>query len=81
MQIPHERLAPDTLRALIYDYVTRDGTDYGEREITADQKIAQVMHQLAKGLVVIVFDEESQGFDVLTREESARRQTLKEKSP
>ena len=80
MQIPHERLAPETLRALLFDYVTRDGTDYGEQEISPEHKIAQVMQQLVKGHVAIVFDAETQGFDVLTREELSRRQKIQNKS-
>jgi uncharacterized protein YheU (UPF0270 family) len=80
MQIPHDRLAPDTLRALLFDYVTRDGTDYGEQEVAADAKIAQVLAQLQQGTVVIVFDAETESFDVLTREEHARRQKFQAQS-
>jgi uncharacterized protein YheU (UPF0270 family) len=29
--VPHTALAPDVLRRLIEEFVTRDGTDYGAR--------------------------------------------------
>lgn len=80
MQIPHDRLAPETLRALLFDYVTRDGTDYGEQEVAPEHKIAQVMQQLQTGKVVIVFDAETESFDVLTREELAKREKLKDQA-
>jgi len=30
MEIPYKKLAPDVLRAVIEEFVTREGTDYGE---------------------------------------------------
>jgi len=74
MQIPHDRLEATTLRALIIDFVTRDGTDYGESETTLDTKIQRVQAQLKKGSIGIVFDAESESFDILTRDEIALRE-------
>ena len=34
--VPHTALAPDVLRAVIESFVLREGTDYGERELTLD---------------------------------------------
>jgi uncharacterized protein YheU (UPF0270 family) len=67
MQIPHDRLAPDTLTALIREFVTRDGTDYGEREATVEDKIAAVRRQLERGEVVIALDPESETCNILDK--------------
>ncbi len=60
MNIPHTLLAPATLRALIEDFITREGTDYGQTEYSLDSKIAQVTAQLANGKATITFDPESE---------------------
>ena len=37
----------------------REGTDYGEREYSLEQKVAQVRAQLDRGQARILFDPES----------------------
>ncbi|MCB1699151.1 MAG: YheU family protein, partial [Halioglobus sp.] len=32
--VPVERLQPDVLQALLEEFASRDGTDYGERELS-----------------------------------------------
>jgi uncharacterized protein len=39
--------------------VLREGTDYGEREYSLEQKVAQVRAQLERGQARILFDPES----------------------
>jgi uncharacterized protein YheU (UPF0270 family) len=69
MRIPHTALAPDTLRNLIEEFVTREGTDYGEREYSLDDKVRQVERQLAQGRVVIVYDPQSQSCHILPQDQ------------
>lgn len=69
IRIPPEQLNADTLTALIEEYVTRDGTDYGDTELSLGQKVAQVHRQLARGDVVIVFDLAAEQANLLTREQ------------
>ena len=59
MQIPHTALEKNTLRALIEEYITREGTDYG-RESDLEQKFSAVISQLEKGKAHITFDPESE---------------------
>jgi uncharacterized protein YheU (UPF0270 family) len=54
--VPHGELAPELLRAVVESYVLREGTDYGEREISLDDKVARVITQLRRGEAQIVFD-------------------------
>lgn len=56
MIIPYERLSADVLQALIEEYITRDGTDYGEVEVPLSEKVEQVRDQLRQQDIVIVFD-------------------------
>jgi uncharacterized protein YheU (UPF0270 family) len=56
MIIPHRQLARETLDALIEEFVTREGTEYGAQEVPLATKVKQVHRQLDSGSVVIVFD-------------------------
>ncbi len=60
MHIPWKSLSPTTLRAVIEEFATREGTDYGEREATLDDKVDAVMAQLKQGSAAVFFDEESE---------------------
>jgi uncharacterized protein YheU (UPF0270 family) len=65
MEIPYEMLPPDTLRAVLEEFVTREGTDYGEQSFSLDQKVAQVMAQLKRRQAIIVFDEATESCHVV----------------
>lgn len=60
MKIPYQELSDDALRAVVEEFITREGTDYGEREYTLEQKIEQVKRQLQRGEVAINYDLDSQ---------------------
>lgn len=70
MKIPYEQLDPDTLQAVVEEFVTRDGTDYGEEETLLEEKSAQVLEQLRTGKVVLVFDEETNSCNILASEKA-----------
>ena len=44
--VPFARLEIDVLQALLEDYATRDGTDYGARELTTQEKVDRLQRQL-----------------------------------
>ena len=67
VEVPHGQLAPEVLRRLIEEFVTRDGTDYGAVERTLGQKVAAVMQQLEAGELAIVVDVEHEAIDIVTR--------------
>ncbi len=67
VEIPPDDLSPETLRGLIEEFVTRDGTDYGDVERSVDEKIAQVAAQLASGEARIVFDLEAETTSIVMR--------------
>ncbi len=69
MIIPHRELSPEALQGVIEDFVTRDGTDYGETETPLAVKVAQVKKQLDQGLYVIVYDLELESAMIVPKEQ------------
>ena len=65
VKIPYSQLSPEALQGVIEEFVTRDGTDYGEVEVSLETKMKQVLNQLKSGKAVIVFDSESETCNVL----------------
>jgi uncharacterized protein len=59
MIIPHHMLSPEALCGVIEAFITREGTDYGEQEVSLDTKVLQVQQQLDEGTAVVVYDEET----------------------
>ena len=72
MIIPHQQLDPDTLHALLEEIVTRDGTDYGEQEIPTEQKVQQVLEQLVREEIFIVYSELHESCTLLSKQELGR---------
>jgi len=65
--VPWRDIPADTLNNLLEEFVTRDGTDYGEIEVSLITRVTQVREQLKRGRVVIWFDEVTESislFDV-----------------
>ena len=60
MEIPYTELSGDALRGVIDEFVSREGTEYGQREYTLEDKIKRVVRQLESGEVKLFFDEQSQ---------------------
>jgi uncharacterized protein YheU (UPF0270 family) len=72
VEVPYEQLAPDTLRKVIEDLVSRDGTDYGAIEKTLEQKSAALLKLLERGEAKLVVDLATETIGLMTREELAR---------
>jgi len=54
--VPHAELSDELLRSVVESFVLREGTDYGLREVSFEDKVAAVIEQLRKGRAEIVFD-------------------------
>jgi uncharacterized protein len=65
--VPYTELAPDLLHAVIESYVLREGTDYGEKEFSLEDKVAHVIKQLKRGDAHIVFDPETESVSIVRR--------------
>jgi len=59
-RIPVNRLSPEALQGVIEEFVSRDGTDYGEIEVSRETKFRQVKYKLETGSAVLIFDDETE---------------------
>ena len=66
LDIPYQKLPPETLRALLAEYVTREGTDYGDKVYSLEEKIAEVQLQLKQGTAKIIFNPDDETCNVVT---------------
>ncbi|WP_072670445.1 YheU family protein [Vibrio injensis] len=66
MIVPWQQIASETLHNLIREFVLREGTDYGESEISLQDKIDQVIAQLRSGQAMIVYSELHETIDIKT---------------
>jgi hypothetical protein len=70
VEVPYGELPPDLLNAVIESFVLREGTDYGEREFSLEDKVARVVGQLKRGEARIIFDPESESVTIAVRQNS-----------
>lgn len=67
VDVPYTELPPDLLQAVIESFVLREGTDYGEKEFSLEDKVARVITQLRRGEAKIIFDPESDSVTIAVR--------------
>jgi len=58
--IPPNKLSTKALRGVIEEFISREGTDYGEKEVSQETKFRQVKDRLERGLAVLVFDDKTE---------------------
>lgn len=56
VEVPFEKINPETLRNLITEFVTREWEEVGDSSATLDDKVGQVMRQLKEKRAKVVFD-------------------------
>jgi uncharacterized protein YheU (UPF0270 family) len=66
MRIPPTLLSPAALRAIIEEFVTRDGTDL----TSVETRIATVMRQLDAGVVDLHYDDTPETCTIVTMEQN-----------
>ncbi len=78
MIVPWEALNDDTLQLLLEEYVSRDGTDYGEVEISLETRVKQVRQALSKKKLVVWFDEPSRSTNIIPIEKANAAQQFEQ---
>lgn len=68
MLIPPESLSAEALENILQEFVSRDGTDYGEQELSVSEKVERLRPQIVDGRVLIVFDETTETLNLLPKE-------------
>ncbi len=72
MRIPPEALAAETLAAVIEEFVTREGTEYGAQEVPLARKVDQVRRQLERGEAWLLYDPETGSCNILPAAHAGR---------
>ena len=65
LDIPMERLNPDTLQKMIEEFVTREWSESADSEYTLEEKVAQVYQHLHEKRARIVYDPESESWNII----------------
>jgi uncharacterized protein YheU (UPF0270 family) len=60
VEVPPAALSASALIGVIEEFITREGTDYGVREHSFDEKRASVLQLIEQGEVAIYFDTRSE---------------------
>ncbi len=71
--IPPDEISPETLTNLLEEYITREGTDYGDVELSLAEKISRLRPQISRGDVLIIYDEHAQCINLVKREDLRSR--------
>ena len=65
LEIPFERISPDTLRKMIEEFVTREWADPVDSGYTLEDKVAQVLRQLETHTAKVVFDATTETWNIV----------------
>lgn len=74
MLIPYQELDSDTLDNLIESFILREGTDYGEYEISLTEKKMAILQQLQQGCIVIIYSEHFESVTLIHKNEFEKQQ-------
>jgi uncharacterized protein YheU (UPF0270 family) len=61
MRVPHTKLSPATLRAVVQEFVTRDGTDHS----SVERRVENVLRQLEVGRVELHFNDQTETCNIV----------------
>ena len=67
VEIPWQKLTPDAFQGMLEEMVTRDGTDYGESEVSVEEKIIQLRKALESKKAAIVFSPDTESWTVVAK--------------
>ena len=68
VEVPIQRLSADVLAALLEEFASRDGTDYGQYDLTLAGKVSSLRRQLQEGSLCLLYDADSEQWDLLPRD-------------
>jgi uncharacterized protein YheU (UPF0270 family) len=63
--VPYQELSAEALRGVVESFVLREGTEYGSRDFTLEEKLAHVYRQLERREAQIVFDPNTETIDII----------------
>lgn len=69
MLIPYQSIDSETLQNLIESFVLREGTDYGEAEVSLQNKSQKVLEELKSGNVLILYSDHSESVTLISKQQ------------
>lgn len=73
IEISQEVLSADAIKGIIESFILREGTDYGLNEAQFETKYQQILKQLNKGDIKIVFDPNTESVGLITSQDWQKR--------
>ncbi len=71
--VPVDRLSPEALQGAIEEFISREGTNYGEIEVLPETSFRQEKDRLEKGFGVLVCDDETEATTILSSDDPMLR--------
>lgn len=68
IDIPIEQVPKDALDSLIEEFVTRQGTNYGEADYTLKEMVEQVKTALKNQKAILQYDDETETLDIFVKD-------------
>ena len=65
IEVPFERINPDTLQRMIEEFVTREWADLGDSGYTLEDKVIQVRRQLEARTARVVYDATTESWNIV----------------
>lgn len=65
VDVPLDRINPETLRKMVAEFVTREWSDLSDADCTFEDKIGQVVQQLNDNKIKVVFDLTSETCNII----------------
>lgn len=65
IEVPADQLSESAMAGVIENFILREGTDYGAVEASYDTKAAQILRQIKRGEIRLIFDQESETVSLL----------------
>lgn len=69
VKISPGELSAEALAGVVEEFVMREGTDYGHRDYTLDEKRARVLRALETGAATITFEPDSGSTSIVMSDE------------
>lgn len=65
--VPMKDLSPQALDGIVENFILREGTDYGNQEVSFEKKKEQIIKQIEKNKVLILFETESSSIHLMNK--------------
>ena len=72
VKIEKEQISSEALDQIFENFILREGTDYGHKDLSFDTKKENLNRMLLKNQIVIVYDNETESVTLLSKEEFNR---------